>query len=98
MKDRERLQRQIALMEAAIQLPMSTQACDACAGTGFTASTPPKALGAFMQARRKEAGLTLRVVSKRMGISVGYLSDIEHGRKGVAGRLVDWAKAIAEGQ
>lgn len=34
-----------------------------------------------MQERRKAANLTLREVSKQMGITIGYLCDLEHGRR-----------------
>lgn len=53
--------------------------CRHCAGTGRLLDV--KAIGIAMQARREKAGLTLREVAADMGISVGYLSDREHGRK-----------------
>lgn len=53
--------------------------CSNCGGTGRVFDT--KAIGKAMQARREKAGLTLREVAAEMKISVGYLSDREHGRK-----------------
>lgn len=58
---------------------MSKKNCPHCNGTGKV--TDHAALGAKLQRRRINAGLTLREVSKAMGISLSYLSDMEHGRK-----------------
>ena len=37
--------------------------------------------GAFISTRRKEAKLNLRDTAKHLGISTGYLCDIEQGRR-----------------
>ena len=37
--------------------------------------------GAFISTRRKEAKLNLRDTAKHLGISNGYLCDIEQGRR-----------------
>ena len=37
--------------------------------------------GAFISAKRKELRLTLRETAKHLGISNGYLCDIEQGRR-----------------
>ena len=56
-----------------------TRTCSACNGTGR--EQDDAAIGAQMQARRERAGLTLREVGKRIDYSIGYVSDLEHGRK-----------------
>lgn len=53
--------------------------CPRCSGTGRVFDV--KAIGKAMQARREKAGLTLREVAAELGISIGYLSDREHGRR-----------------
>lgn len=56
-----------------------TTPCPACAGTGQILDRA--AFGAQMQAKREAAGLTLRELAERMEMSIGYVSDLEHGRK-----------------
>jgi len=58
---------------------MTTKKCPKCNGTGTV--TDYAALGAEHQRMRIAASLTLREVAEIMGISIGYLSDLEHGRK-----------------
>lgn len=58
---------------------MSKKNCPHCNGTGKV--TDHAKLGARLQRKREKAGLTLREVGNAMGISIGYLSDLEHGRK-----------------
>lgn len=53
--------------------------CPRCKGTGKVRDEAK--LGGQMQERRKAANLTLREVSKQMGITIGYLCDLEHGRR-----------------
>lgn len=53
--------------------------CPRCKGLGRIRDE--RAFGQRMQARRKRVGATLRQVARLMGKSVGYLSDLEHGRK-----------------
>ena len=38
--------------------------------------------GEFVREKRHGAGKTLREVSKNIGVSVSYLSDVERGKKG----------------
>lgn len=56
-----------------------TLPCPRCSGTGQIFDA--KAIGKAMQARREEAGLTLREVAAELGITIGYLGDREHGRR-----------------
>lgn len=63
-----------------------TITCPTCNGSGRVPD--PKAKGREMAARRKQARVTLREVAAHMGFSVGYVSDLEHGRKKWRGGLV----------
>ena len=38
-------------------------------------------IGDFIRGKRTENGLTLRALSERLGISITYLTDIEHDRR-----------------
>ncbi len=38
-------------------------------------------VGERIRKHRKKAGMTLRELSEKTGISIGYLCDIEHGRR-----------------
>lgn len=58
---------------------MTTMKCPRCKGTGKV--TDYVALGAKLKKKRENANLTLREVAELMGISISYLSDLEHGRK-----------------
>ena len=51
-------------------------------------------VGARIRSRRKECGLTLKMLSVKCNISVSFLSDIEHGRRNPS---LDKLRAIAEG-
>jgi hypothetical protein len=53
--------------------------CPKCHGTGKVRDDAE--LGKQMQDRRKAAGFTLKHVAKGMGVSIGYLCDLEHGRR-----------------
>lgn len=73
---------------------MRTVYCTHCNGTGQIRDE--RALGKTMQERRKEARKRLREVAVLMGISVGYLSDLEHGRKKWTDKLLSgYNQAIA---
>ena len=58
---------------------MAKKKCSHCNGTGKV--TDHEKLGAQLQRLRLKAGLTLREVSASLKISIGYLSDLEHGRR-----------------
>ena len=55
-----------------------------------------KAQGREMKRRRNAARVTLREVSELMGLSIGYLSDMEHGRKGWTPRKINFYMAAIE--
>lgn len=63
-----------------------TRACPTCNGSGTIRDE--RAFGRLMQARRMAAKATLGKVAKRMELSVGYISDLEHGRKRWRGGLI----------
>jgi predicted transcriptional regulator len=53
--------------------------CPRCNGTGQVRD--PREYGAAMRKLRELAGLSLRHVATRMGITAPYLSDLELGRR-----------------
>lgn len=53
--------------------------CPHCKGSGFVRDEV--SFGKQMQAHRTAANVTLRQLAPKMGLSVGYISDLEHGRK-----------------
>ncbi len=52
-------------------------------------STLRKALGKELKARRKAQGLSLRALSARAKVSLGFLSEIERGQKEVSSELLN---------
>jgi predicted transcriptional regulator len=68
--------------------------CPRCGGRGVVDN--PKAQGAKMRKVRDEAGVTLREVAAFMKLSVGYLSDMEHGRKAWSVRKINFYLAAVE--
>lgn len=56
-----------------------TMPCPKCHGTG--AVRDDRDVGMEMKARRVEARVSLREMSRRMGFSAPYVSDMEHGRR-----------------
>lgn len=60
--------------------PKGTKPCPRCEGTGHVPD--PAYHGKEARARRKQAGLSLREVARRMGFSVAYVGDLELGRRG----------------
>ena len=61
--------------------------CEHCKGTGKGINH--KEIGQRLRKRRMRAILKLREVAGEMGISVGYLSDLEQGRKHWSQDLID---------
>lgn len=56
----------------------------------------PEATGAAMRKRREDAGVSLREMGRRLGVSAAYLSDLELGRRAwTEERAQNYAKAIA---
>ncbi len=56
-----------------------TKPCPECHGSGRVPDAAK--VGAKYKARRTAKRLTLARVARAMGISVGFLCDMEHGRK-----------------
>lgn len=53
-----------------------------------------RSLGQAVRWAREEQGLTLRMLARKVGLSVVYLSDLEHDRLRGISRLKDLAKAL----
>ena len=68
--------------------------CPNCKGSGVVPDR--KAQGREMKRRRNAARVTLREVSELTGLSIGYLSDMEHGRKGWTPRKINFYMAAIE--
>lgn len=64
-----------------------TACCRHCNGTGK--GFDHKAYGKFMAANRRAAGLKLRELAITSRMSVGYLCDLEKGRR-------DWNQSITD--
>lgn len=58
--------------------------CAYCHGTGKA----PGSVGAKLRVARKRAHLGLREMAAEMGISSGYLHDLEHGRRNWTPKLL----------
>jgi transcriptional regulator with XRE-family HTH domain len=56
---------------------------------GVLLSTLRKALGKELKARRKAQGLSLRALSAKAKVSLGFLSEIERGQKEVSSELLN---------
>jgi len=56
-----------------------TIACPACKGTGRIVDNDDVAVK--MRQRREDAGLSLRELARRLHLSIGYMSDLELGRR-----------------
>ena len=63
-----------------IVMDVGLKDCPRCNGTGTVPD--PAYHGAKARKRRKQSGLSLREVARRMKFSVAYLSDLELGRRG----------------
>lgn len=69
--------------------------CRRCKGTGKEFG-PEEA--AHLAEHRRSLNITLRVMAERIGCSIPYLSDIEHGNRRMTTRMLDlYAKALAGG-
>lgn len=60
--------------------------CSHCNGSGTVRDEA--AFGAEMQAKREAAKVLLREMARHMELSIGYISDLEHGRKKWRGGLI----------
>ena len=60
------------------------ETCPRCGGHG----EEDHFLGAALRAFREEHGLGLREMSRKIGLSPSYLSDLEHDRRAVSAEIV----------
>jgi predicted transcriptional regulator len=68
--------------------------CWHCEGAGMVRVVNP----GYLRATRKAAGLSLREVARRCGISAAYLSDVELGRRNCSlDRCAELEAAIRKG-
>lgn len=75
-----------------MNLPMCD--CPLCEGTGKV--TDNIGIGQQMREERKNAGLSLRTVAKRLGVSAAYVSDLELGRRNWSlHRVTDYQNALS---
>ena len=51
------------------------------AGSGVTVRVSVTSMGGEVRRARKDAGLSLRALGARIGVSAAYLTDVEHGRR-----------------
>lgn len=51
--------------------------------------------GASLRERRMWAGVSMRALARRIGVSVAYLCDIEHNRRHRVPRIVEAYEALA---
>ena len=76
-----------------VQAVVRWRRCQNCDGSGKTLD--PEAIGANMQQLRNAASVTRKEISKLMNLSIGYVSDLEHGRKAWNGiRIVQYITAL----
>lgn len=72
---------------------ISWRSCSKCKGGGV--EWDAKAIGKRLQSLRTTAKVTLREMADLMELSIGYISDLEHGRKSWNGaRLVQYMTAL----
>lgn len=53
--------------------------CSVCNGTGLVGDS--RKLGAALRLKRKKGRVSLCAIADRMGYSIGYVCDLEHGRR-----------------
>lgn len=69
--------------------------CPQCGGTGKVPDR--RFVGEELRELRKKAGLTLQFVANSLGISTGYLCDLENGNRGwTMERVEKYRETVAE--
>lgn len=66
--------------------------CTSCHGDGRV----PRVKGRAIRRLRQEAGLSLRTMADKLGISAAYLSDMELGRRRMSFELAEEIVSICE--
>lgn len=82
---------EIVAPEARHTADVSVRPCSKCDGDGF--EYDHEAIGRSMARMRKESRATLREVAGLLGYSIGYVSDLEHGRKNWSLKLMNFYAA-----
>lgn len=57
--------------------------CQSCHGTGKVTKIDTKRLGKLLKRLRIGSDITLRKISKEMKLSIGYINDLEQGRRAI---------------
>jgi DNA-binding XRE family transcriptional regulator len=70
---------------------MKARECPKCWGTGIVVEQPP--LGRQARMRRRELGLTLRQMGRRIGVSESQLCLLEAGKRGWSRK--QWEKVFS---
>lgn len=60
--------------------------CEYCNGTGQ--QIDQKELGSRLRIERERQGITQKVMADRVGVSAGFLCDLENGRRAWLGRVI----------
>lgn len=66
---------------------MKLMQCPKCEGTGKVLD--PRAEGEVLRKYRQKCAVSLREMSRRLGVSAAYLSDIELGKRGHQGAWME---------
>lgn len=66
--------------------------CTRCGGSGST----ERVSGLAMRKLREDAGLTLRQVAKKLGVSIGHLSDMELGNRTMSDEVAEQVVGIVQ--
>lgn len=78
-----------------LRAELAKKPCPRCGGSGRVRDDAET--GWAMKGRREQAGLVLREVAAVMNLSVGYVSDLEHGRKPWSeDRIKEYTRAMRE--
>lgn len=76
------------------KVPHQSLRCGTCGGTGKVDCIP----GDQMRSMREDAGISIREMARRIGISPMYLSDLELGRRRFSDQLAEeFVKEIGYG-
>ena len=71
--------------------PMRATPCVHCGGAGYVVRVNPT----WLRSTRERAGISLREMARRIGVSAPYVCDVEHGRRAVPDSWrAEYAKVI----
>lgn len=73
-----------------MKIPRSVRKCPRCHGSGWEQVWR----GADLRKARERAGITLREVARRIGLSATYISDVERDNRTATERIVNAYKEL----